>query len=418
MLYPLSDRMVNALTKKISASLVIFVLLVGLSLPGPVEARNPFKSLVRSIRRTVTFIVKLPDKATRWMGPVLGPIASAILTQNLSTHHEIGQLFRNAQRADKIFQSIDEQKRLLADVKTIYQNQAKDLDAQIEKMQKIRDNFAQQLLNDPDYGFQNYKRDVIALDRVIESYQSAATDMRATADRLNTGDLLGLLGRDGIKNFLRGSESIVIGELKNELNRFIDPSVIKTFVDLGNGDVLDVLLNGDIDKLLSQDASGIDKDALIERIKDQIKSMSQAQLNDLRKNWNTKIRELINQQIKDLKSELPATNSTANANASASSAPVDDGPIPVDENGCAPGYAFSPRSGISCIQTDCSQVEFGHYSYESYCICGSSGSIAENPTDPNKECNYPSNYRSCPGCLYACVHLDEECPELPTDQSP
>lgn len=408
--------MTSTLTKKIIIVVTILVLVTGLALPGQAEARNPFKSLFRSIRRTVTFIVKLPDKATRWMGPVLGPIASAILTQNLSTHHELGQLFRNAQKADKIFQSIDEQKRLLADVKMIYQNQAKDLDAQIEKMQNIRNNFATQLINDPDYGFENYKRDVIALDRVIDLYRDAAANMRSTADSMNTGDLINLLGRDGLKNFLRGAESIAIGEIKNELNRFIDPGVIKTFVEVGNADVLDVLLSGDIDKILSQDNSGINKDDLLQRIKDQIKNMAQAQREDLRRNWNTRIRDLINQQIKDIKAGLPAANANVATNEAAAS--VDEGPIPVDENGCAPGYTFSPRSGISCTQTDCNEIADAHYSYEGYCICGSSGSIAENPADPNKECGYPATYRSCPSCLYACVHLNEECPELPGDQAP
>ena len=81
---------------------------------------------------------------------------------------------------------------------------------------------------------------------------------------------------------------------------------------------------------------------------------------------------------------------------------------------CPTGYRFDPRSGVGCVQTDCASVPFAHYSYEGYCVCGSSGSINENLSDPNKECGYPSDHTTCPNCLFACVHLDETCP-IPGD---
>lgn len=76
---------------------------------------------------------------------------------------------------------------------------------------------------------------------------------------------------------------------------------------------------------------------------------------------------------------------------------------------CSPGYEYSRRFA-ACIQSDCDEIEHAHYSYVGYCVCGSSGSMNENPADPNKECARPSDYPSCPRCVYACVHLDEACP--------
>ena len=61
---------------------------------------------------------------------------------------------------------------------------------------------------------------------------------------------------------------------------------------------------------------------------------------------------------------------------------------------------------------NCNDIPDAHHSYVLDCVCGSSGAMEENPEDPNKECSYPSDYASCPGCVYACVHLDEDCPEL------
>ena len=85
--------------------------------------------------------------------------------------------------------------------------------------------------------------------------------------------------------------------------------------------------------------------------------------------------------------------------------------VPPGPEDCGPGYIFDTRAGPKCIQENCNDIEHAHYSYTFDCICGSSGSINENPEDPNKECSYPSDYKACPGCLYACVPFDEPCPE-------
>lgn len=81
---------------------------------------------------------------------------------------------------------------------------------------------------------------------------------------------------------------------------------------------------------------------------------------------------------------------------------------------CKPGYKFNRNSGVGCQQINCADVEHAHYSYTGDCICGTAGSINEKPSDPNKACRYPNGYESCPGCVYACVHVNEACP----DQAP
>jgi len=77
---------------------------------------------------------------------------------------------------------------------------------------------------------------------------------------------------------------------------------------------------------------------------------------------------------------------------------------------CKPGYEWKPRSGVGCVQKNCNDISDAHWGYTQNCVCGSSGSIHEKDTDPNKECVYPANHKSCPGCVYACVHHDEDCP--------
>jgi hypothetical protein len=74
-------------------------------------------------------------------------------------------------------------------------------------------------------------------------------------------------------------------------------------------------------------------------------------------------------------------------------------------------------SGVGCKQVNCSTISNAHYSYEGYCICGSAGSINENPKDPNKRCALPHENAGCPDCVFACVHNNESCPgEKPSTQ--
>ncbi len=77
---------------------------------------------------------------------------------------------------------------------------------------------------------------------------------------------------------------------------------------------------------------------------------------------------------------------------------------------CSAGYEFQRMSGVGCVQKNCALVPNAHYSYEGYCICGSAGSINENPNDPNKRCTLPHDNAACPDCVYACVHNNEDCP--------
>ena len=85
---------------------------------------------------------------------------------------------------------------------------------------------------------------------------------------------------------------------------------------------------------------------------------------------------------------------------------------------CEPGYKFNRNSGVGCQQENCYDIPNAHYSYTGACICGTSGSINEKPTDPNKSCAYDNSNTSCPGCVYACIHFEEECPGQQTNPEP
>lgn len=78
---------------------------------------------------------------------------------------------------------------------------------------------------------------------------------------------------------------------------------------------------------------------------------------------------------------------------------------------CANGYEWKPNTGVGCVQSDCNDIADAHWSYTGTCVCGSSGSMYEDSSDPNIECHRDSDFDACPGCVYACVHIGDSCPD-------
>lgn len=131
--------------KIITSILLVTVLFI--SIPRPAEARNLFRQFFRDLGQATRFIVKLPDKITRPLGPVLGPIATAMLTQNISSHHKFGQLFNNVRRANNVITDIEEQRRLTGEVKQMYRDQAPELRKYAEQLREAREGLKDQLLD-------------------------------------------------------------------------------------------------------------------------------------------------------------------------------------------------------------------------------------------------------------------------------
>ena len=388
-------------------SLTLFINLVN---PSVSYARNPFQKFFRAIRRGVTFVVNVPNKATRWMGPVLGPIAADLLTQNIVRNPNIGRIFRHARQFDNVMKNVDEQKKYLDQVKKNFRDQANQLREESKEVDKIRTDLQNQLLTG-EIKYADYKDKVIALDNLAALYQSTADKFDRSADNIRPENVTRMLTRNVWQNMLSQIRDGVQLELNNEVIKFIDPDVINTLVAVGNlnmDNFLNALISGDLTTLMGQN-SGVDKDELGQRVRDRIKDIFKSNKEDLKTSWREKIKAIINEEMKKLQEEkkkLPAIPKTSPAVTE----PVKEEPIPVGANGCLPGYEPCPRCGITCIQTGCAEIESGHLDYTGHCLCGSSGSINENPEDPNHECYYPATYRSCPGCLYACVHFEDECP--------
>jgi len=234
-----------------------------------------------------------------------------------------------------------------------------------------------------------------------------------------------MLGKDLLNKVLGQAKEIVINQIGGEIKKLIDPKVIDFLVSQdkqGFDAVLDLVLAGDLEQLLkSGDYEGIDIQELKDRIREEFKQMIQENKEDLKANWKQmmkdaadKIKLQLEEEANEYQAEEEEGYGEEGEGGYDEEVPVcDRTPIPTSER-CPSGYEFDPNSGVGCVQVNCydEAIKDAHWDYTGRCVCGTSGSMNEKPTDPNKECSFPSSCAYCPGCVYACVTFDEDCPDF------
>jgi hypothetical protein len=373
------------------------------------------------------------------MGPVLGPIASGILTKNLIKNPKIAKIFRRARKMDKVIKKADEVQKHLNDTKKLYNDEADKLDATAKELEEYRKGLAGDLLKGTD--FDDYKKQVGVVQELIEIHKKAAQHLRNQAQHINRDNILKMLAKDFINTSLDKIKDIVINETADELKKVVDPEVLVKFLSSEKGldDVVGFLVEREMDKMEYDENIKNDKE-LKDRIMDSIKKQIKEDKEFFKKNWRQKVDELIKKKIEEMekvvsdvkkeqdkatKKEEEITGGTLSSDQEKlmqnfkdtmekeKSALLEihgDDSI-FDITDCPSGYFFQRLSGVGCMQINCPSVhDASHFSSTGRCICGSAGSIAYNPDDPNKVCAFPGSYESCPGCVYSCVHSSEKCP--------
>lgn len=407
--------------KTIAITLMVSIIAGNFVYPTPAYARISFNRFFRSVKRITRhigrgtrFVVRLPDKATRWMGPVLGPIASTILTKNIAKNARWGKVFKQAGRASRVYESIEEKEKYLAQLRSAYRDQANDLRKQANEIRDSRRKMLDQWRTG-DITLDDYKKHVVALNDIAQVYEAAADKFDNSANKMRVEDVARIFSRDLLNQVWGQVRDAVIFETTKELNKLIDPDVVQKLIT-GKGVNLDTFLDGitsyQINKYLADEDTKIDVDALKERVRDRIKEILEENKEEFKKNWKEKVDEIIKNMAEELEKEKENLPDVEEEDGNEEKPDVDISEITDDK--CRNGYEWNVKLG-KCIQSNCypDQIPHAHHSYVLDCVCGSSGSIDENPDDPNKECAYPASYEACPGCVYACVGLKEDCPEPP-----
>ena len=404
---------------KSSIITIILVAFLFVSIPQEANARNLFRQFFHDIKRATSFIVKLPDKATRWMGPVLGPIASGLLTGNLAGHHKFGQLFTNVRRVHGAIEDIEEQKRLTGEVRQMYRDQATELRDYVKKLQDAREHLKSQLTS-RDVNMHDYIQTAIELDKMIATVNQTADRFDSNADKIRTQDIVKLAAGNLLNAVVGEIKNAALNELNSEILDVINPDIITLLTDQGSiglDTLVEMFLNDQKDKYDGK----FDLDELRDRVKDRIREILQENKDGLKGNLKDHMNSILSDIIKDMENEKAGVTDKGDKTMEGASEtkseekknPYNDDElattlteIPKDEFGCKPGYEWQRMSGVGCVQTDCGAAG-GHYSYTKRCICGF---VNPKPGDKTKSCMRPSNYLACPSCVYACVTSDAECP--------
>lgn len=412
----------------LATSIFLVLMTLNLILPTQAYARINLRKFVRSVRRGTSFVINLPNKATRFMGPVLGPIAADIISINLGKNPRFGSFLNKAQRINKISKNIEEQNRLINELKNIYRAEAAELNRLAEQIRQTRRDLAAELIRG-NITREEHLAQVADLEALASSYDAAADRLVRSGDRLNPAHIIKVLGDNFISTNVVKIRNLVNHQLQAELDRVLNPQLIQSLIAGRDPNrFLDILLSGELDQL--KDRPNFDFAEFRERLMNQIRQMIKDDSQDLRNNWQERMQQLIVKEIERQDAQLEqetagdgakdgAESGETNANSASDDSSTDtttSGSIGSDDpSQCDPGYIYKPNTGRGCVQANCNgeSITHAHYSYTGDCICGSAGSINENPDDPNKACRYERSFSDCPGCVYACVQAKQECPEAP-----
>ncbi len=397
--------------------MVLVAALVLTFFPRPAQARNPFQQFFRGLRRVTHFVVSLPERGTRWMGPVLGPIAASVITQNISAHHNLGRIFNQARRINDAAEAVEEQRRLTGQVRQMYRDEALSLRDYAGELEQARGNLRQQLA-EHNISLHDYIERAVNIERMIETVNQTADRFETQANNLRSQDIIKMAGSRLAQNVMGEVKNIALDEFRNEVNDLVNPYILEILS--GNRRGLDALVDIVLYGLPETDHK-FDSDEFRQRVKDRIKQV----LAENRANLEGNFAELVRQVVEEMENEAATSKDETTEQAeeaiertkdngkerpqspySADELAASLSEIPKDEHGCLPGYVWRRMSGVGCVQKDCAEVG-AHYSYTQACICSF---VNPKPGAKTKACQRPANYRACPSCVYACVGPDEECP--------
>lgn len=377
--------------------------------PQATEAKNLFQNFFRDLRSGTQFIVKLPNQTNKQIGPVLGPIVAGVLTKNLTEQNNFARLFTKIQGIDDAREDIKGQERLLEEIREMYRSQATELRLQLKKLQASREELRQQLL-DANLVWDDYKVTAVELDELIKAIEITASHFDKTANELGVEDLIRVADNQLLAQVVKELEGALVYEVQSDINSLINPKLINLLVNQdqdGLDSVLDMLISGelsgsDYDSKFSTEElkKGVKEQVnqIVSENKDALQENIQAQVQQAVKNIANKMTE----EAEQAGDQIQETGDTEEeAKETSRQAP------PADANGCRPGYYWSDSSALGCKQSNCSEVPGAQYSGAGHCVCGS---LNENSDDQSKECLRQANYSSCPGCVYACVGVNDECP--------
>ena len=296
-------------------ALLLTVTLV-LAVPAPAIAApgGALGFIKRTIDRVLDFadrIVEPPRRAvgaaTRWMGPVLGPLAADfVMGQIISSRSSVRDVFRRLAQAEQVSGNIEQFQKDVDRLRQAYRDEAQAHLTWVEQLQWQADAIkATPVTGDV--------RELIRIRSLQDGHRRMAERLQARADSVSTQDVIGLAGRRVVRQAIAGGRAIVTQEARAEIERLLGIEVIEDFA-VGGMDaehVVELVLGADVDMALIR--SGVDPGEVgdvRDRIRDRLRQDLRARRDNLRENWPATVRQAVNEAIGGVKadSELQTTS--------------------------------------------------------------------------------------------------------------
>ncbi len=292
------------------ATLLVFTLLFAAPAPA-YAAKGPLGFVKNVIDRVVEAVDKItapPRKvvtaATRWMGPVLGPLAADLVMQRvISSNSSVREVFRRLSQARDVSQNIEDVERQAERLRNAYRDDARAHTSAVEQLEWQ----AQAIKDDPLAG--DIKQ-LIRIRSLQDGHEQMAERLTARANSVSTEDLLALAGQRIVRDTVNSARNIVVQESRAEIERLLGVEVIEDFSagGLSPEQVVSIVINGDVDMALIR--SGLDPAEVGEardRIKSQLRTELENRRSNLRDTWPATVRRIVGENVKAVREGSTAT---------------------------------------------------------------------------------------------------------------
>ncbi len=285
-------------SKIIKLVAIIVLLSFAMTMVAPGVAFAKF-SLFRGIKKVVGFVVKLPDKLTKPLGP-LAPIAQMWLLNKVP---KFGRIVKKASEVKRVSDDIERQKRKVVQVRAVYRDQSMTFRERARKLEKKRKKLAGKLTRE-GLSWAEYKGRVASIQGSIGALNKAARRLDDQAGKLRAEDIVSMFAKRAANTLLANAQGLIVQEIATELDSMVNPVIVSAFLD-GDGlkadEILDRVINGDIERLIKDKKLGrrADIGSLRRRIRDRVGSGGKDDIDFLKDNWEEELDAIIEGLIAD-----------------------------------------------------------------------------------------------------------------------
>ncbi len=314
-----------------TVAIVLLVALLVMATPDVAMARTP--RWIQRLGHIAGHIVNAPARvatwSTKWMGPVLGPIAAMWLAGRITANSDIARIVKHAGNAQRAAQDL----KLLSDsaesLRQVYRSEAEANRKLSQQMATLEAELKADGIQQGDL------RRVIDLRRMQQAYEQMAERLDRRAETIGTKDVLDLFSRNAVKRFLAGGQEVLMGQLSQEVQRLVNKDVLVVLNGRGLDpqSVLEGIVQHDAERMLAGTEHADDRE-FVDRFREALKDRLKKDAEFLRHNWRPEVARLIaevERRLKAERAESPTSTATASGETSITEEQIGVNPEDVTE---------------------------------------------------------------------------------------